>query len=482
MKIPPKATILIVDDRPDNVKTLREILATDYKCIVATNGRQALERMKQRPDLVLLDVNMPGMDGFEVCRSLKENPETRDIPVIFVSAQGEVENVVEGLEVGGLDYIIKPINAAITQARVATHLGKARAEKELRSAKEAAEAANAAKAIFLAHMGHELRNPLNAILGPLGMISKTVKKGSKEERLANAALKSAHLLLSDLNNILDASKGEEGRLMLEKTTIYLEVILKDLLESFLPAVQSKGLELNLDITPNLPVQLIGDPTRLRQILINLVSNALKFTEKGGIIVKIQKKGESFKKHKLLFSVSDTGIGIPSEKQDSVFEAFIQVDSSIPRKYGGTGLGLNIVRQLVNLMDGDTWVESKVGKGSTFFVLLQLEAKGKDILQTDPLINRPGDLIEVREIGDNDLPKLAMLFQKFDRNLERGSADENSPEFIQIVKLLEQTRVRTEVRLLSNQVNDLDFNETRITLRSIAKTLAINIGENDVDTT
>ena len=155
---------------------------------------------------------------------------------------------------------------------------------------------------------------------------------------------------------------------------------------------------------------------------------------------------------------------------------------VAAKLGGTGLGLNIVRQLVNLMDGDTWVESKVGKGSTFFVLLQLEAKGKDILQTDPLINRPGDLIEVREIGDNDLPKLAMLFQKFDRNLERGSADENSPEFIQIVKLLEQTRVRTEVRLLSNQVNDLDFNETRITLRSIAKTLAINIGENDVDTT
>ncbi len=132
MSTPPKATILIVDDNPRNVMTLRELLSTDYKCIVATNGQQALERMKQRPDLILLDVGMPDMNGFEVCRRLKKNPDTRDTSVIFVTAFGESENEVEGLEAGGVDYIVKPVNAAITKARVATHLGKAQAEKALR--------------------------------------------------------------------------------------------------------------------------------------------------------------------------------------------------------------------------------------------------------------------------------------------------------------------------------------------------------------
>jgi PAS domain S-box-containing protein len=239
-----------------------------------------------------------------------------------------------------------------------------RVELELLQAKAAAESANSTKSDFLASMSHEIRTPMNAIMGIADLLAKT-RLTPEQDKYVQIFRRSGDNLLNLINDILDLSKVEASQLDLERTGFSLSDDLEKVIEMVAPRAQEKGLALTCEIAADVSNDLVGDPTRLRQVLLNLLGNAVKFTPDGSVSLKVERDGDSSVPTALRFTVSDTGIGIPHEKLNRVFERFTQGDSSTTRRFGGSGLGLTISRRLVELMGGRIWVESEVGKGSQF---------------------------------------------------------------------------------------------------------------------
>ncbi|MBF0181910.1 MAG: response regulator [Magnetococcales bacterium] len=387
--------ILVVDDRPTNRIALRAVLdEVEANVIEAGSGNEALTQCLYHDfALILLDVQMPVMDGFEVSRLLRSSEQTRAIPILFLTAfTGDHESLLKAYDAGAVDFIRKPIESVILLSKVRVFLElynhrrayerqaallaehnarleeeireRERVEQELIEARRIAEEANLAKSRFLATMSHEIRTPMNGILGFAQLLSRT-ELTEKQTLYVKTIVDSGGTLLAVINDILDVSKLEAHKVTLEAIPFSPVDELTKAARLFSSAVEQKGLVMRQHPGAGVPESVIGDPNRLRQVLHNLISNAVKFTEQGEITLGLEPLVVNEESATLRFSVADTGIGIPPDARTRLFAPFVQADNSTTRKYGGTGLGLSICNGLVNLMGGGIELESEVGKGSCF---------------------------------------------------------------------------------------------------------------------
>ncbi len=383
-----KYDILIVDDRPENLLTLEGILESPQLNIIkARSGNEALGLLLEyNVALVLMDVQMPGMDGFETAEIMRSSERTKHIPIIFVTAiSKQRKHIFKGYETGAVDYLYKPLDLEILKSKISafielfkykesleeTAIKLQETVEQLHDAKIAAEEATKAKSIFLASMSHEIRTPLNGIIGiaELGLLDKDLS-ALQAERFLDIKT-SGQNLLEIINDILDISKIEAGKLELEEAEFSIREMLDIVFKIINVFAQDKDVNLVVDMDPNIPDALIGDQLRIRQILTNLLNNAVKFTDKGLVRMRIELIDLVEEQIRLRFTVEDTGVGIPKEKQELLFEKYTQAEVSTTRKHGGTGLGLNIARMLVDLMGGKIDLDSEEGKGSKFFFTINL---------------------------------------------------------------------------------------------------------------
>jgi len=416
--------ILMVDDRAENLFALEVILSNEnYVCVKAGSGAEALKILRREHDfaLILMDVQMPVMDGFETVELIRQIEKFKHVPIIFLTASMDTTvHIFKGYHAGAVDYMIKPLSPEILKAKVAvfvelfkkTHELLVQKEqikklnetleqkviertsqleitnKELKEAKDIAETttriaedAVKAKQQFLSNMSHEIRTPMNAIIGFTKVVMKTALSAKQKEYIT-AIKMSGDSLIVLINDILDLAKVDAGKMTFEKTPFKMALSLSAMLHIFETTMLENNLELIKEYDNRIPEVLIGDPVRLHQIILNLVSNAIKFTYKGKITVSVRLLSEDEENVTLEFAVTDTGIGIQETKMEMIFDNFQQATCGTSRLFGGTGLGLAIVKQLVESQGGSIRVKSKLDEGSTFsFILSFIKTNTEAVLET-----------------------------------------------------------------------------------------------------
>jgi signal transduction histidine kinase len=383
--------ILIVDDTPVNLDTISTVLIdVGYEIAIATSGEKALQLLQRRsPDLILLDVRMPGIDGFETCQRIKANPETWDIPIVFMTSLIDINNKIKGFSCGAVDYISKPFQEQEILARVRTHIQLrlltknleqqvAEQTASLRIAKEALEKANISKRSFLSTMSQEIKIPIETMLrlteqlqeqkyGTLN--SQQVEDLGKIERTGNH-------LISLISNTLKLTNIESGQLQLDIDEIEIEELCRSCLVAIRSRATQKNIELIFNIEPNLP-KIAIDERHIRQVIINLLNNAIKFTSIGTVTLSVTKGmlTNSENISCIRIAIADTGIGIAPANIKQLFQPFVQITNLAGDRHEGNGLGLILAKQIVELHHGQISVNSTENVGSCFTIELPFNSIG-----------------------------------------------------------------------------------------------------------
>ena len=364
-----KSKILIVDDTPTNLGILEDILDKNYFISVAQSGTQALSVTKMfSPDLILLDVNMPELDGFETCRRLKSREDTRHIPVIFITARVEPDDVVQGFKEGGVDYITKPFNHSEVIERVQTHLKIQKLIKQLESKNVQLKELNELKNSFLGMASHDMRNYLSAIRGYSQILQEDQEElpGEMRNQFLSFIYKSSENMLKMVNDLLDVSVIESGKLQLDTRLESLKEIIDHHIMVNRFFADKKDIHLQAELAD--VSQCLVDANKIGQVIDNLISNAVKFSKPGTtVFISLKEKEE-----KLIFSVKDEGPGISEEDQAKLFQHFQKLSARPTAGESSSGLGLAISKKMIAAHEGQLNVTSQLGSGATFWFEIPLK--------------------------------------------------------------------------------------------------------------
>jgi len=399
-----QSKLLIVDDDEQHVEMLCECIE-DYvtTIITAMNGVEAIAKAKEEvPDIILMDVMMPEMNGFDACKAIKKDSKTSHIPVIFITALNDLESILRAFDSGGIDYVSKPFHTKEIVSRLMNHLKIQFQQRqlmdlaiELKSAREFAESArivaekaNQAKTDFLCNVSHELMTPMNMIMNMTHFALDSDLNTQQTEYLEK--IKRSSVLLKELiDDILEYSSCDSDNVSSNQEIFQLKDVLATV-NNKLSFRLKEGSQIQLIFSedPLIPQQLIGDAARLQKVLFHLGDNAIKFTSKGYVKIKSRLLEIKNNQASVSFSVKDTGPGMDKKQQEALFQPFIQADSSKTRKHGGVGLGLALCRQLIKLMNGKIFINSMPGKGSIVKLQFEFPIPGnqeQDLKQSEPEI-------------------------------------------------------------------------------------------------
>jgi signal transduction histidine kinase len=370
-----QALILVVDDDPGVCLVMRETLeSAGFAVVEASDGVEGCQRYEEHhPDLLLVDIIMPRMDGYELCRELRSRPGAANVPIVMVTGLDDLSSIARAFDAGATDFMSKPGNWAILNYRVRYVLRAEelrRNQERLIAAKEVAEAADRSKSVFLANMSHELRTPLNAIIGFSGMINARMfgPLADKYVEYAEIIGASGRHLLAIINDILDTAKADADKLRLVEQKVDLAEVVGLGSQIVQDIARQAGMDFASEIEGPLP-KVIGDPAKLTQILVNLLTNAIKFSKPGG---RIRLKVGQAPHQGVTFSVEDTGIGMSADEIAIALEPFGQIDAGLTRKNDGVGLGLPLTKRLIELHGGAMEIKSKPGQGTVVTVRLPEE--------------------------------------------------------------------------------------------------------------
>jgi len=360
-----KYHVLIVDDVPENIQVVSRILyQKGINISIAQSGREALTIVSRKPpDVILLDIMMPEMDGFEVCKRLKNTLATKDIPIIFLTAKTHADDIVKGFKLGAVDYITKPFNPPELLARVFTHLELKKSRDIIMAQNKELHELNATRDKFFSIIAHDLRNPFCQLIMLSDLLRNELRNYSLDQiekwvqKLYQASERGYNLLA----NLLEWARSQTGRMPFQPEQVHLNDLVMESLEVFASAAEHKQFSVHAEIPEEM--MIFADKNMLNTIIRNLVSNAIKYTERGGeVTIEAKERGEG---KWIEIAISDTGVGIKEEKLEKLFRIDVHYSTIGTAREKGTGLGLILCKEFVEQHGGKIWVESEEGKGSMF---------------------------------------------------------------------------------------------------------------------